>query len=187
VEQSRSGAFPSGPDPDQTISVKEQNVLEKRAFDSVSVSVLRPRRDSTLGEDVRVLMPSMPGGHRLSFDRSAAEMHLPPPQPILSEPVVPEPVAPAEPPVSENLDVIQNTDLENGLTQARVLDIRKQWGYNEVTEKKRNPVLQFLLYFWGPIPVMIEVAVILSGITQSWVCFRLLPLKHIALRLPLPV
>jgi len=38
-----------------------------------------------------------------------------------------------------------------------------QYGPNELEEKKTNLFLKFLSYFWGPIPWMIEVAVILFG------------------------
>ena len=43
-------------------------------------------------------------------------------------------------------------------------DHRAQYGPNELTEKKTNLFLKFLSYFWGPIPWMIEGAVILSGV-----------------------
>src|SRR5665811_2422426 len=43
-----------------------------------------------------------------------------------------------------------------------------QYGPNEIEEKKTNPLLKFLSYFWGPIPWMIEVAVILSGAVGHW-------------------
>ena len=36
---------------------------------------------------------------------------------------------------------------------------RLKWGYNELAEKKINPILQFLAYFWGPMPCMIWLAV----------------------------
>lgn len=39
---------------------------------------------------------------------------------------------------------------------------------NELPEKKVNPVLKFLSYFWGPIPGMIIVAAILSGVLRHW-------------------
>ncbi len=35
---------------------------------------------------------------------------------------------------------------------------RAEWGYNELAEKKRHPLLVFLSYFWGPMPVMIWIA-----------------------------
>ncbi|MFW9984337.1 MAG: plasma-membrane proton-efflux P-type ATPase, partial [Candidatus Odinarchaeota archaeon] len=42
------------------------------------------------------------------------------------------------------------------------------FGLNEIIEKKKNPFLKFLGYFWGPIPWMIEVAAILSAVIQHW-------------------
>src|ERR1019366_2391480 len=39
---------------------------------------------------------------------------------------------------------------------------------NELDEKKTKLLLKFLGYFWGPIPWMIEVAVILSGVVRHW-------------------
>ena len=43
-----------------------------------------------------------------------------------------------------------------------------QYGPNEIVEKQVNPLLKFLTYFWGPIPWMIEAAVILSGVLGHW-------------------
>jgi len=43
-----------------------------------------------------------------------------------------------------------------------------QYGPNEIEEKKTNPFLKFLSYFWGPIPWMIEAAVILSALVRHW-------------------
>ena len=43
-----------------------------------------------------------------------------------------------------------------------------QYGPNEIEEKKINPLLKFLGYFWGPIPWMIEAAVILSALVRHW-------------------
>ena len=56
----------------------------------------------------------------------------------------------------------------NGLTQAEAEKRLAQYGPNEIVEKKTNPLLKFLSYFWGPIPWMIEVAVILSGVVRHW-------------------
>jgi H+-transporting ATPase len=49
-----------------------------------------------------------------------------------------------------------------------------QHGYNELPEKKVNPVLKFLSYFWGPIPWMIEVAAVLSAIVGHWEDFAII-------------
>ena len=49
-----------------------------------------------------------------------------------------------------------------------------QYGPNEIPEKKTNPLLKFLCYFWGPIPWMIEVAVILSAPVGHWPDFSII-------------
>jgi H+-transporting ATPase len=55
-----------------------------------------------------------------------------------------------------------------GLTDAEAKKRLTQYGPNEIEEKRTNPLLKFLSYFWGPIPWMIEVAVILSGVVRHW-------------------
>jgi magnesium-transporting ATPase (P-type) len=57
---------------------------------------------------------------------------------------------------------------QKGLTQAEAQKRLAQYGPNEIEETKTNPFLKFLLYFWGPIPWMIEAAVILSGVVRHW-------------------
>ncbi len=59
----------------------------------------------------------------------------------------------------------------DGLSQAEAQKRLTQYGPNEIEEKKTNPFLKFLTYFWGPIPWMIEAAVILSGIVRHWLDF----------------
>jgi H+-transporting ATPase len=56
----------------------------------------------------------------------------------------------------------------DGLSQAEAGKRLAQYGPNEIAEKKANVFLKFLTYFWGPIPWMIEVAVILSGVVRHW-------------------
>ena len=56
---------------------------------------------------------------------------------------------------------------ENGLTDSEASDRISKYGYNELPEEKANPLLKFLSYFWGPIPWMIEAAVILSAIVRD--------------------
>ncbi|MGC9258503.1 MAG: plasma-membrane proton-efflux P-type ATPase [Phycisphaerae bacterium] len=56
----------------------------------------------------------------------------------------------------------------DGLSEAEAKKRLTQYGPNEIEEKKTNPILKFLSYLWGPIPWMIEVAVILSGVVQHW-------------------
>jgi H+-transporting ATPase len=56
----------------------------------------------------------------------------------------------------------------DGLSQDVATRRLSQYGANEIKEEKTNPYLKFLSYFWGPIPWMIEVAVILSGVVGHW-------------------
>ncbi|NDY71312.1 plasma-membrane proton-efflux P-type ATPase [Desulfobacter hydrogenophilus] len=56
----------------------------------------------------------------------------------------------------------------DGLSQAEAEKRLNQYGPNEIEEKKTSLMLKFLSYFWGPIPWMIEVAVILSGVVRHW-------------------
>jgi H+-transporting ATPase len=56
----------------------------------------------------------------------------------------------------------------DGLSQAEAQKRLAQYGPNEIEEKKTNPFLKFLTYFWGPIPWMIEAAVILSAVARHW-------------------
>ncbi len=58
-----------------------------------------------------------------------------------------------------------------GLSQAEAKKRLAQYGPNEIKEKKDNLFLKFLSYFWGPIPWMIEGAVILSGVVRHWLDF----------------
>ncbi|MGV8977804.1 MAG: plasma-membrane proton-efflux P-type ATPase [Cellulomonas sp.] len=56
----------------------------------------------------------------------------------------------------------------DGLTQIEAAKRLSQYGPNEIAEHTTNPLLKLLSYFWGPIPWMIEVAVILSGAVGHW-------------------
>ncbi|QIE29991.1 Calcium-transporting ATPase (plasmid) [Caballeronia sp. SBC1] len=62
----------------------------------------------------------------------------------------------------------------NGLSQAEATKRLAQYGPNEIEEKKTNPLLKFLSYFWGPIPWMIEAAVILSAVARHWPDFAII-------------
>ncbi len=60
---------------------------------------------------------------------------------------------------------------EQGLSDSEAKSRIGKYGYNELVEEKANAVLKFLSYFWGPIPWMIEAAVILSAIVRHWADF----------------
>jgi H+-transporting ATPase len=55
-----------------------------------------------------------------------------------------------------------------GLSQEEALRLLAEFGPNELPEAKRNPLLEFLSHFWGPIPWMIEIAALLSGLVRHW-------------------
>ena len=54
------------------------------------------------------------------------------------------------------------SDFDSGLKQAEVENRLKQYGYNEVPEKKANPIFRFLSKFWGLTAWMLELIIILS-------------------------
>jgi H+-transporting ATPase len=59
----------------------------------------------------------------------------------------------------------------DGLSTTEAEKRLAQYGPNELVEKNVNPLLKFLGYFWGPIPWMIEAAVVLSAIARHWADF----------------
>jgi H+-transporting ATPase len=63
---------------------------------------------------------------------------------------------------------------QNGLSTLEAEKRLQQFGFNEIPEKKGNPIIKFLGYFWGPIPWMIEAAVIVSAIIQHWIDFGII-------------
>jgi H+-transporting ATPase len=98
-----------------------------------------------------------------------------------------EPKPGAKPDAKDDLKSLPLADVEkklesspDGLTQAEAAKRLTQYGPNEIEEKKTNPLLKFLTYFWGPIPWMIEVAVILSGVVRHWPDFFIILLLLLA-------
>ncbi|MDK2890594.1 MAG: H+-transporting ATPase [Methanoculleus sp.] len=61
-----------------------------------------------------------------------------------------------------------------GLTGSEAQSRVQTYGYNEIPEKKKSPILKFLKYFWGPIPWMIEAALIISAVIQRWEDFAII-------------
>jgi H+-transporting ATPase len=68
--------------------------------------------------------------------------------------------------INELLDKL--TTSKKGLSSSEARERLQQYGPNEIPEKKVNPIVKFLGYFWGPIPWMIEAAVIMSAIIHHW-------------------
>ena len=64
----------------------------------------------------------------------------------------------------------------DGLSNQEAQSRLSQYGSNKLEEKKENPILKFLSYFWGPIPWMIEIAAILSAVVKHWADFGIITL-----------
>src|ERR1700677_399116 len=102
-------------------------------------------------------------------------------------PKAPGSKADSKPDAKDNLQTLPLSEVEkklgsspDGLTQAKATTRLKQYGPNEIEEKKTNAFLKLLSYFWGPIPWMIEVAVVLSGIVRHWPDFFIILLLLVA-------
>jgi H+-transporting ATPase len=63
---------------------------------------------------------------------------------------------------------------QKGLSSSEAEKRLQQYGPNEIQEKKANPLKKFLGYFWGPIPFMIEAAVVMSAVIQRWPDFGII-------------
>ena len=68
----------------------------------------------------------------------------------------------------------------DGLSQTEASRRLEHYGANEIVEKRRNVLLALLGYFWGPIPWMIEVAMILSAVIGHWADFGIILLLLLA-------
>ena len=61
-----------------------------------------------------------------------------------------------------------------GLTTDEANRLLAQYGENAIREERVHPFLKLLGYFWGPIPWMIEIAAILSGVARQWEDFGII-------------
>jgi len=102
-------------------------------------------------------------------------------KPTTDQTKTPEAKAGPKPDAKDDLKTLPLPDVEkklgsspDGLSQAEAHKRLTQYGPNEIAEKKTNALLKFLTYFWGPIPWMIEGAVILSGVVRHWLDFGII-------------
>jgi H+-transporting ATPase len=95
--------------------------------------------------------------------------------------------AASKPEAKNDLKSLAMPDLEkqlgsspDGLSEAEAQKRLTRYGPNEIEERKTNPFLKFLTYLWGPIPWMIEAAVILSAVARHWPDFGIILLLLVA-------
>ncbi|MGA8689544.1 MAG: cation-transporting P-type ATPase, partial [Methyloceanibacter sp.] len=103
------------------------------------------------------------------------------------QPKAPESKPGPKPDAKDDLKTLPLAEVErklgwspDGLSQAEAQKRLTQYGPNEIEEKKTNEFLKFLTYFWGPIPWMIEAAVILSAVARHWPDFGIILLLLLA-------
>ena len=108
-------------------------------------------------------------------------------KPNADQPKAPESKPGSKPDAKDDLKSLPMPEVEkklgsspDGLSQAEAQKRLTQYGPNEIEEKKTNPFLKFLTYFWGPIPWMIEAAVILSAVARHWPDFGIILLLLLA-------
>ena len=108
-------------------------------------------------------------------------------KPDTDQPKAPESKPEPKPAAKDDLKSLPMPELQaklgsspDGLSQAEAQKRLTQYGPNEIEEKKTNLFLKFLTYFWGPIPWMIETAVILSAISRHWPDFAIILLLLLA-------
>jgi H+-transporting ATPase len=69
-------------------------------------------------------------------------------------------------PLEETLRVLQTS--VDGLSESEAKNRLEIFGYNEIREKKKNPFLGFILLYWGPMPWLLELAMVLSFILRHY-------------------
>lgn len=76
------------------------------------------------------------------------------------------------PPVAKG--TLLTTDMHKGLTDAEVRERTIKFGPNKLEEKKRNKLLDLLKCFWGPMPIMIWLAMFVEILEEDWPDFGVL-------------
>ena len=78
--------------------------------------------------------------------------------------------------LKELVEKAKKTDPKMGLSSTEVLNRQQEFGKNELPEKKISPIMQFLSYLWGPMPIMIWAAIIIElskaiATKEGWIDF----------------
>jgi H+-transporting ATPase len=65
--------------------------------------------------------------------------------------------------INKEIEFRKLSSNKNGLSEKEAEERLKTYGYNEITSKKVNPIKKLLLKFWGPIPLMLFIVIIMSA------------------------
>ncbi|KAI7896813.1 plasma-membrane proton-efflux P-type ATPase [Mucor mucedo] len=76
--------------------------------------------------------------------------------------------------ISPELELMLHTDPSTGLSSTEVAERIEKFGLNELPERKKNPIIKFLLYFTGPIAYLIEIACIIAAVVGDWLDFGII-------------
>jgi H+-transporting ATPase len=69
--------------------------------------------------------------------------------------------------VEETLKLLETST--EGLTESEAKHRAEMFGFNEVAEKKRSRILDFLsAYWWGPVPWLLELAIVVSVVLKDY-------------------
>ncbi|MFA7232261.1 MAG: HAD-IC family P-type ATPase, partial [Victivallaceae bacterium] len=95
-----------------------------------------------------------------------------------------QPITPAPAPYMVEAETAEKMPMEQvfssvkssdkGLSSQEAAKRLEECGLNALEENKKNPLLQLLKFFWGPIPWMIEAAAILSVIASDYRDFSII-------------
>jgi len=69
--------------------------------------------------------------------------------------------------VEETIELLESST--KGLAESEAQNRIDRYGRNEVVEKEKNPVLEFLSRYWGPMPWLLELTMALSYILGHYV------------------
>ena len=75
---------------------------------------------------------------------------------------------------NRQVNTMTETADQAGLTEHQAEQLLLRFGPNEITEKQTRPLVQLGKHFWGPIPWMIEAAIVLSAIIGDWANFAVI-------------
>jgi len=69
--------------------------------------------------------------------------------------------------IEETFKILETSML--GLTESEAKNRMEKFGYNEIAEDKKNPLVEFFSRYWGPMPWLLELAILLSCVLEHYV------------------